>query len=77
MKHEQVKVTQRVVDFIYSADIGEFPHAVIDQGKRCLIDGIALMLAGSTADCSDILRKQIKNIAASDITIHATNSGSI
>lgn len=60
---QERKVTRAVVDFIVSSDIVGFPEEVINQGKRCLIDGIGVILAGSTADCSEIVRRHIKGIA--------------
>ena len=60
MTKDEGKVSEQVVDFIRKADIREFPDAVVRQGKRCLVDGIGVMLAGSTAHCSAILRKHIR-----------------
>lgn len=63
MAQEQRKVTRIIVDFVSTADIQNFPREVIHLGKRCLIDGIGLVLAGSTADCSVLLRDHIQSIS--------------
>jgi 2-methylcitrate dehydratase PrpD len=56
-------VTDAVCAFITSAAIGRFPPAVIDQGKRCLVDGFGVILAGATAPGSRIVRDFIKGFA--------------
>ncbi len=39
--------TRAVVDFVAGARIADFPAEAVRIGKRCVIDGIAVMLAGS------------------------------
>jgi 2-methylcitrate dehydratase PrpD len=53
---EQVRATGAVVDFIGRARWADFPAEAVAIGKRCLIDGLGVMLAGSTQDASRILR---------------------
>lgn len=53
---EQMRVTAAVVDFISRATWDDFPAEAIAIGKRCIIDGLGVMLAGSTQDASTILR---------------------
>src|SRR5215468_5363168 len=53
-------VTQNVVNFIASARIDQMPNDVVEQGKRCLIDGFGVVLAGSTLDGSRIVREYVK-----------------
>ena len=40
--------TDAVVDFAMDARIDAFPADVVEEGKRCITDGIAVILAGST-----------------------------
>ncbi len=40
--------TTAVRNFITSTSLGAMPDAVVQQGKRCLIDGFGVILAGST-----------------------------
>src|SRR5262249_50220890 len=53
-------VTQEVVSFIANARIDQFPADVVHQGKRCLIDGFGVVLAGSTLEGSRIVREYVK-----------------
>ena len=54
---EQVRATGAVVDFISRTRWPEFPSDVVALGKRCVIDGLGVMLAGSTTAASAILRE--------------------
>jgi 2-methylcitrate dehydratase PrpD len=47
--------TRAVVEFIQSARVADFPAEAIEIGKRCIVDGLAVMLAGSTQDAGRIL----------------------
>jgi 2-methylcitrate dehydratase PrpD len=51
---EQSGATRAVIDFITGARWPEFPQDAIDIGKRCIIDGLGVMLAGSVTDASRI-----------------------
>ena len=44
--------------------LASMPPAVVEQGKRCLIDGFGVILAGSTAEGSHILRQYASRTAA-------------
>jgi 2-methylcitrate dehydratase PrpD len=54
--------TRAVVDFVTKARLDQFPPQVVAQGKRCLIDGLAVVLAGSTVKGSVIIRQYIRSI---------------
>ena len=54
--------TRAVVDFITSARLDRFPSDAVVQAKRCLIDGFAVMLAGSTVHGSAIVRKYVRAV---------------
>jgi len=53
---EQVRATGAVVDFISRARWPEFPADAVALAKRCIIDGLGVMLAGSTTHASALLR---------------------
>jgi len=55
--------TRAVVDFVTNARLDSFPPDVITQARRCLIDGFAVILAGSTAKGSAIVRQYIRSIS--------------
>src|SRR5687767_6714250 len=52
--------TGAVVDFIQRARIADFPQEALDVGKRCIIDSLAVMLAGSTQDAGRILNEHVQ-----------------
>jgi 2-methylcitrate dehydratase PrpD len=49
--------TDAVRTFIASATLRQMPANVVTEGKRCLIDNFGVLLAGSTAEGSRILRQ--------------------
>jgi 2-methylcitrate dehydratase PrpD len=52
--------TGAVVDFIQRARLSDFPAEALDIGKRCIIDGLGVMLAGSTQDAGRILHEHVR-----------------
>ena len=54
-------LTRRVVDFILKTEYGDIPAEVIDLGKKSILDGLGLSLAGSVADSGHISREFIRN----------------
>ncbi len=54
--------TRAVVEFVTSARLERFPPEVLAQGKRCIIDGLAMILAGSTVNGSAIVRQYIRSV---------------
>src|SRR5688500_6848180 len=65
-------VTGEVVDFIQEARLGAFPAEALEIAKRCIIDGLGVMLAGSTQEVDQILRA---HVAESDVRSQATVFG--
>lgn len=55
----QPTATSAVVTFISHARLAAFPAEAIEIGKRCIIDGLGVALAGSTADASRIARGRV------------------
>ncbi len=51
--------TTAVLDFVESVRIDELPEDVIRLSKRCIIDGLGVVLAGSTTRGSEILRDYV------------------
>jgi 2-methylcitrate dehydratase PrpD len=52
--------TGAVVDFIQSARFSDFPAEALTIGKRCIVDGLGVMLAGSTQDAGRILHEHVQ-----------------
>ncbi len=57
---EQTRATAAVVEFITQARWQDFPTEAIALGKRCIIDGLGVVLAGSTTDGSKIIHEYVK-----------------
>ena len=55
--------TAALVKFIVTAGLDTFPADVVTQGKRCLVDGFGVMLAGSTTPGSGIVRQYVRAVA--------------
>jgi 2-methylcitrate dehydratase PrpD len=52
--------TGAVVDFIQRARYAEFPAEAVAIAKRCVIDGLGVMLAGATQDAGRILHEHVQ-----------------
>src|SRR5262245_65064265 len=57
---DQARATSAVVDFIASTSFADIPSEALDIGRRCIADGIGVILAGSTTQASDILRAHVR-----------------
>jgi 2-methylcitrate dehydratase PrpD len=56
----QPRATGAVADFIASTTFTDIPADALHIGHRCIADGIAVILAGSTTSASEILRAQVR-----------------
>ena len=54
--NDETSATAAVVDFVRRARFTDFPSEALQIGKRCIIDGLGVLLAGSTQPTSQILR---------------------
>ena len=54
--------TAAVVEFIHGVSFDRIPQKAISEAKRCLIDGVGVVLAGSTVRGSEIVREHITTI---------------
>src|SRR6266566_5626641 len=57
---EPTRATGAVVDFIASTPFSDIPSGALTIGRRCVADGVAVILAGSTTRASEILRAQVR-----------------
>lgn len=57
-------VTDYVAKFIAATKFEEIPEDVIELGKKSILDGLGLALAGSMADTGEISRKYVAKIGA-------------
>lgn len=65
-------VSKAVVKFIQTVQYEDFPDEAIALAKRCIIDGLGVMLAGSTQPAGQILHDYIKD---TDTRKHTTVYG--
>jgi 2-methylcitrate dehydratase PrpD len=56
----QTHATKAVVDFIASTSFSDIPSDALTIGRRCIADGVGVMLAGSTTAASEILRAHVR-----------------
>lgn len=54
--------TDALVTFITTASLASMPDDVVAMGKRCLIDGFGVILAGSTVEGSAIVRQYVRSL---------------
>src|SRR5205085_2232316 len=55
--------TAAVTKFIVETRLSAMPAEVVEQGKRCLVDGIGVVLAGSTMHGSAIIRDYVRGVS--------------
>ena len=67
---EPATATGAVVDFIGRARFAAFPAEAITIAKRCIIDGLGVLLAGSTQDAGKILHAHVQGVdSRTDATV--------
>lgn len=55
-------LTAYVADFIASARYADLPGAVVDLGKKSILDGLGLALAGSVAKSGELIRRHLQDL---------------
>src|SRR6186713_1449988 len=55
--------TEAVTKFIVDASLSAMPADVVEQGRRCLVDGIGVTLAGSTMPGSSLIRDYVRSVS--------------
>ena len=55
--------TTAVTQFIVDAKLSAMPADVVAQGKRCLVDGLGVTLAGSTMHGSALIRDYVRSVS--------------
>jgi 2-methylcitrate dehydratase PrpD len=57
---DQAAATGAVVEFIGRARFADFPSDAVAIAKRCIIDGLGVLLAGSTQEAGRILHEHVR-----------------
>jgi 2-methylcitrate dehydratase PrpD len=52
-------ITEETARFIIDTSYNDLPEALRAEARRCILDGLAVMLAGTTEDCTKIIHKYI------------------
>lgn len=55
-----ITATGAVVDFIMRARLADFPAEALTIAKRCIVDGLGVLLAGATQDAGRILHEHVQ-----------------
>ncbi len=55
----QNTLTSEVVEYIQGLQYRSIPEPVVQELKRCLVDGLGVMLRGSVSDCSQVIHRYI------------------
>ena len=55
--------TDALTSFITKTELRSMPAEVVDQAKRCLVDGFGVILAGSTVKGSAIVREYVRTVS--------------
>lgn len=63
MNSEETRVTQEAAEFVAALTYDDLPSEAIRIGKRCVLDGLGLILAGSFEKCTRILVRFSENIS--------------
>jgi 2-methylcitrate dehydratase PrpD len=70
---DKVTATGAVVEFIGRARFAEFPADAVAIAKRCIIDGLGVLLAGSTQEAGKILHSHVRGTdSRSESTVFGT-----
>ncbi|MBI2872246.1 MAG: MmgE/PrpD family protein [Chloroflexi bacterium] len=62
MSSDETPLTPLVADYVAGARLDRVPRAVVSEAKRCLVDGFAVMLAGSRAQCSQVIGAYLQEL---------------
>ena len=60
-------LTKSVAEFIVSTKYSDIPQDVIELGKKSILDGFGLALAGSASTMGPIAREYVKSLGSSDV----------
>ena len=56
----QATLTETLADFILAQSFANLPHQLTHMAKRCIIDGLGVMLAGSRTEPASIVRTYLR-----------------
>src|ERR1700687_4349519 len=59
-------LTKSVAEFIVNTKYADIPQDVIDLGKKSILDGFGLALAGSVSVMGPLVRKYVKSLGSAE-----------
>ena len=68
-------LTKSVAEFIVSTKYSDIPQDVIELGKKSILDGFGLALAGSASTMGPIAREYVKSLGSSDVRASIIGTG--
>ncbi|HZF28663.1 MAG TPA: MmgE/PrpD family protein [Gammaproteobacteria bacterium] len=57
---DQASATGAVVEFVGQARFADFPSQAVALGKRCVIDGLGVLLAGATQEAGRLVHEHVR-----------------
>lgn len=57
-------LTHEVARFVHDTTVGDLPAAVVEAGRKSILDGLGLALSGSVAASGALVRRHLDDIAA-------------
>jgi 2-methylcitrate dehydratase PrpD len=58
---DPIPLTREAADFAVALTFNALPDDAVHLAKRCLLDGLAVMLAGTAQECIDVAERYIRN----------------
>ena len=55
-------ISELLVNFLYNLNYDDLPSEVVDQAKRCLLDYLGVILAGSTTETAKKMRTSANDL---------------
>jgi len=55
-------VTRQIAGFVTATDFEDLPAEAVEIAKRCVVDGTAVMIAGSSEPCAEIARAYVTQV---------------
>src|SRR6202049_4629288 len=68
-------LTKSVAEFIVNTKYSDIPQDVIDLGKKSILDGFGLALAGSVSVMGPIARKYVQSLGNADVKASIIGTG--
>ena len=65
MANAERTITEETAQFIIDTNYADLPGILRSEARRCILDGLAVMLAGTTEHCTRIVCQYIGDLGVS------------